>query len=142
MPVTKTSWKKGRSGNPGGRPRSGEELGALLRRIVDRQRFAEKLCELCYAGDVQAMRLMLAYTDGLPIGRAEVEKVEEIQITVTYVKQNNRLGTTSATPGAIEDNSGIEAVQRGLLRAPLGQDGIGDESADPSGARGETGGLV
>jgi hypothetical protein len=38
-------------------------LGALLRQTVDRQRFAEKLCDLCYAGDVQAMRLLLAYTD-------------------------------------------------------------------------------
>ena len=62
MAINKTSWGKGRSGNPRGRPRSGEELGALLRAVVDRKRLAEKLCELCYAGDVQAMRLLLAYT--------------------------------------------------------------------------------
>jgi hypothetical protein len=71
MARNRTSWKKGRSGNPRGRPRSGEELGALLRQLVDRKRFAEKLCELCYAGDIQAMRLLLAYTDGPPQGRLE-----------------------------------------------------------------------
>ena len=132
MALTKTSWKKGRSGNPHGRPRGGEELSAILRQTVDRQRFAEKLCELCYAGDVQAMRLLLAYTDGLPIARAELDSTEGIQITVNYVQQNNRLELTRATPGAIDSSPTIQAVQRPLLRPPLGQDTAGDGSADPS----------
>jgi hypothetical protein len=132
MPVTKSSWQKGRSGNPRGRPRSRDELGELLRQTVDRRRFAEKLCELCYAGDVQAMRLLLSYTDGLPIARAELERSEGIQIMVTYV-QNNWLELTGATPGASENHPGIQAVQRDLLRTPLGQDGAGDGSTDSPG---------
>ncbi len=135
MPITKSSWPKGRSGNPRGRPTSGQELGPLLRNTVDRRRFVEKLCELCYAGDVPAMRLLLSYTDGLPIARAEVEGAEGIQITVTYV-QNNRLEFTGATLGASESNPAVEAVQCGLLRAPVGQDSVGDGSADSSGAEG------
>lgn len=136
MPVTKTSWQKGRSGNPRGRPRSGEELGALLRQMVDRRRFAEKLCELCYAGDVQAMRLLLSYTDGLPVAGDAVEGTQGIQITVSYVQQNNRLELTGTAPGAKQDCPASEAVQRHLLRAPLGQDRAGDGSADsPSPAR-------
>src|SRR5262249_1803114 len=100
MPLTKTSWQAGRIGNPRGRPKSGEELSAVLRQTVDRRRFAKKLCELCYAGDVQAMRLLLSYTDGWPIGRGEIQTMEGIQITVTYVQQNNQLEFTGSASGA------------------------------------------
>src|SRR5579863_1905645 len=98
----KTSWRKGQTGNPRGRPRSEEDLGALLRRTIDRKRFAEKLCDLCYAGDVQAMRLLLAYTDGLPIATAELETSDGLHIEVTYVEQNH-IAVTNAAPGTISD---------------------------------------
>lgn len=133
MAVTKTSWQKGLSGNPRGRPRVGEELGALLRQTVDRQRFAEKLCELCYAGDVQAMRLLMSYTDGLPVGRPETSDTQGIQITVTYVQQNNRIELTSTSSGSSESDPRGEALQRSVLRAPLGQDGPRDGSTDSPG---------
>jgi Family of unknown function (DUF5681) len=136
MSVTRTSWQKGRSGNPRGRPRSGEEMGALLRQTVDRRRFAEKLCELCYAGDIQAMRLLLSYTDGLPIARAENEGLEGIQITVTYVQPNNRTEIAGPTPGARESSPASQAVQRRLLRAPLGQNCAGDGPLDSRGTGG------
>ena len=137
MSINRTSWKKGRSGNPRGRPRSGDELGAILRQLVDRKRFAEKLCELCYAGDIQAMRLLLAYTDGPPQGRLEGDSTTEgIQITVTYVQQNNQFAITSPARGAGSDGLRSETVQRGLLRAPVGQDGPGNGSVDPDGAAG------
>ena len=138
MPVTKTSWKTGRSGNPLGRPRAGEDLAGLLRQTLDRKQFAEKLCELCYAGDIQAMRLLLAYTDGLPVGRVGELDTQGIQVTVTYVEQKNRFELTSASSGASESDPGGEAVQRPLLRAPVGQDNVGDGPTDPSDAGRET----
>ena len=133
MPITKTSWRRGRSGNPRGRPRSGEELGTVLRQIVDRRRFAEKLCELCYAGDVQAMRLLLSYTDGPPFGGSPAEGPEGIQITVKYVQQNNRFELNGAASGAGETDPAVEALQRPVLRATLGQDDARDGSTDPRG---------
>ena len=136
MPRTKTSWPSGLSGNPRGRPRSGEELGAVLREAVDRKRFAEKLCELCYAGDVQAMRLLLSYTDGLPVGRADLSDSEGIQITVTYVQQNNRIELASSSSGAGETDPTGQAVQCAVLRTPMGQDGPRDGPIDSPGAAG------
>jgi hypothetical protein len=134
MPRTKTSWRKGQSGNPRGRPRSGEELGATLRHMVDRKRFAKKLCELCYAGDVQAMRLLLSYTDGLDLARTEGP--EGIQITVNYVQQNNRIEVTGPTPRAGSDNPAVETLQRRLLRPALGENRARDGSTDSSGTEG------
>jgi Family of unknown function (DUF5681) len=136
MAMTKTSWQKGRSGNPRGRPRAGEELGALLRQTIDRKRFAEKLCELCYAGDVQAMRLLLAYTDGPPVGRPDSDSTEEVQIVVSYVKRKNRFRANGTTPDATESNPMCETIQRGLLRAPLGQNDAGNGSVDKRGVAG------
>ena len=133
MPITKTSWQRGRSGNPRGRPRSGEELAAILRQTVDCKRFAEKLCELCYAGDVQAMRLLLSYTDGPPFGRGAEEDTRGVQITVTYVQQNNRVELTGAASGAGQSDPAGETVQCRELRPPLWQDRAGDGSTDPSG---------
>lgn len=135
MPVTRTSWSKGRSGNPRGRPRSGDELGAILRQTVDRKRFAEKLCELCYAGDVQAMRLLLSYTDGPPTAAVDVQDPEGIQITVAYVQQN-RIEIAETTSGTAPTDAASQAVQCRLLRTPVGQDRIGDGSPDPDGSTG------
>ncbi len=135
MPTTKTSWPKGRSGNPRGRRRSGEELAETLRQVVDRRRFAEKLCELCYAGDVPAMRLLLSYTDGPPQPGGQIQDPQGTEIKVTYV-QRNRSEIDDATPGARENNSGGPAIQRRLLRPSLGQDRPGDGSTDSDGSNG------
>ena len=108
----------------------------MLRQTVDRRRFAEKLCELCYAGDVQAMRLLLSYTDGLPIGHAEGQSLEGIQIKVIYVQQNNQLEFTGTASSASQSGSGSETIQCSVSRASLGEDDARDGSIDSRSAGG------
>jgi len=85
MSINRTSWKKGRSGNPRGRPRAGEELGALLRQLVDRKRFAEKLCELCYAGDILRDGLALGRRYGMHLPRRSTRGVTRFTIAVSIL---------------------------------------------------------
>lgn len=59
------------------------------------------------------------------MARAEGEGVEGIQITVTYVQQNNRPEVADITLGASGDNPSGQAVQRHLLRAPLRENNAG-----------------
>ena len=79
------------------------------------------------------MRLLLSYTDGLPVGRAELADPQGIQITVTYVQQNDRIELTSDSSGASETDPGGEAVQRSVLRPPVGQDSVRNGSTDSPG---------
>jgi hypothetical protein len=82
---------------------------------------------------IRAIQLLLAYGYGPP--RAEVEGGDGIVIQVHYVERN-QIAVNGAPSGAIAGGAAGETVQRGLLRSPVGQDGLGDGSADPSGAGG------
>ena len=82
---------------------------------------------------IRAIQLLLSYGYGPP--RSEVERGDAAVIQVTYVERN-QIAINGAAPSATTGNGMGETVQRGLLRAPLGQDGTGNGSADPSGAAG------
>jgi hypothetical protein len=138
---TMSRWRKGQSVNPKGRPKSGTAIAELARRQVERHRLIEKLgsigaAENEYAdGDIDqqlpAIQLLLGYGYGPP--RGESEGREDIQIQVIYV-ETNHIAVTGAAPSATPSHPASETVQRGLLRAPLGQDAAGDGSPDPSGS--------
>ena len=74
---------------------------------------------------------MPSYTHGLPIARAEVEGSEGIQISVTYV-QNNQIAIAGSAPGTNNTDPTSETVQRRLLRSPIREDSARDGSTGPT----------
>ncbi|HEY7339187.1 MAG TPA: DUF5681 domain-containing protein, partial [Bryobacteraceae bacterium] len=90
-------WRKGQSGNPGGRPKRGTAIAELARRQIERHRLIEKLGSIGaraneYADadvdqQLRAIQLLLAYGYGPP--RAENMGGEGIRIQVTYAETNH-----------------------------------------------------
>ena len=130
-------WNKGQSGNPTGRPRNGLAIAELARKEVEKRKLVETLGKIGgrqgeygkvdYGDQLNAIKALLAYGYGPP--RGEIESSEGIVIQVTYVQRNQL--TPAGTPrGAIEGHPGGHEVQRRLLRPPLGQDDLGNGSAD------------
>src|SRR5450631_4275251 len=136
-------WIKGLSGNPKGRPREGTAIAGLARSQVERHKLIEKLggigartgeyTKVDVDQQIRAIQLLLAYGYGPP--RAELEGGYAVVIQVTYVERN-QIAINGAAPGAIVCDAAGETVHRGLLRAPLGEDGTGNGSADPPRAGG------
>lgn len=84
--VTGRGFKPGQSGNPGGRPKARhltEILGAELDKPASKngqtraQRMMERLVTIALTGKrgeaIQAMKLILAYRDGLPVQPVDIE---------------------------------------------------------------------
>src|ERR1039458_6836724 len=135
-------WIKGESGNPKGRPREGTAIAGLARSQVEKHKLIEKLggigaregeyTEVDVDQQIRAMQLLLAYAYGPP--RSELEGGDAVVIEVTYVERN-QIAINGAAPGAIAGGAAGQTVQRGLLRASLGEDGSGDGPVDsPSAA--------
>jgi len=110
-------WQKGGpSPNPCGRPRKGRTISDLLALRLDKQareRFVTGLLEMTTdrydpAIRIAASKLILGYSDGLPIARKEVDG-EIREVRVTYV--NTESGITGAPRGAVENCKTIEAPQ-------------------------------
>jgi len=102
----------------------------LARSQVQRHKLVEKLArigtrqgeyrEVGVDQQIRAIQLLLSYGYGPP--RGEHDGGEGVVIQVTYVEKN-RIDITGATYGAVAGGAGSQTVQRGVLRAPVGEDG-------------------
>ena len=99
MPVTSTSWKKGQSGNPRGRPRRGSCLADLLRRELDRadsagvphkQAIVSRLVELACEGSLPAIQQIFDRLEGRPTQRQEVGGTEGGPLLVGRMSDEER----------------------------------------------------
>jgi len=105
--VSPHGWKKGQSGNPGGRPRSGRSLTDQLQNFISRQSItladgtvltgkdvvAYCLVQSAMRGDVQAQKYIYDRIDGTPV--ATVRDITErdpanAQIQVTFVPPSGK----------------------------------------------------
>lgn len=74
--VTETSWIKGQSGNPNGRPKKEISITEILRNYLEnvpageektyKELFVRKLVDLSIRGDIAAMKLIFSYLEGIP----------------------------------------------------------------------------
>lgn len=87
-----TSWKPGQSGNPRGRPRSGEALSDCLRRELEKpapekvngststcaEAVAAALVRLAIGGDVRAIGLLFARVEGAPPAHVSISNLSVV----------------------------------------------------------------
>jgi hypothetical protein len=151
MRDTNGRWLRGASANPRGRPRTGLAISELARSEIEKHKLVETLGNIgARAGEyakadfddqLRAIALLLSYGYGPP--RAELTGGSEgVLIQIQYVENHNSTHVTEATPGAIEDRSGIEAFQRHGLRAAVRQIDAGDRPHHSAGLDGEANSLV
>jgi hypothetical protein len=98
---TRTSWPKGKSGNPGGRTKKSKEIEALCQKLLDKAANKNKATEglLAIAEDVahtkaqdriHAWELLMAYAYGRPRQRTEVSGSDEQPLRVVVLPDNGR----------------------------------------------------
>ena len=105
-PPEHTRFKKGKSGNPKGRPKKQEDIYTLLQRVLRRkvrvngedrkipirEALIRKLRELALSGDARAMRLQRQILD--EAGFNEVDPHDPVREKKRIVKGLRRLGFT------------------------------------------------
>jgi hypothetical protein len=103
-PATSTSWKKGTSGNPAGRPPSDKALATALREIVDPHELAKTLYTMalgdgfCELPNLAAIKLIFERLEGLAVASVSVDAV--INPRLEILAELKRIADTEAANDA------------------------------------------
>ena len=76
MAASSTSYHRGKSGNPKGRPRKGYSITETFRDMFCsdpelKAKLARNILDKAIAGDISACKLIWSYVDGLPSANSE-----------------------------------------------------------------------
>jgi len=138
-------WIKGVSGNDLGRPRSA--LAELCRQQITKHGLVavlgsigartgdygtKKKIDVSVNDQVQAIKLLLLYGFGAP--KNEIDS-GDVRIEVSYA-DNRSINVANTTPGTGDDHTGVQAIQRSIVRPEVWQNDPGDGPAHTSGVAG------
>jgi len=90
-------FKKGKSGNPGGRPKEHGRNLKLFLKLLSKERFekiANKTIELAERGDARARQDVFDYGLGKPLQPVDVDMDGKVTITVKYAESGNNPAET------------------------------------------------
>jgi hypothetical protein len=104
-------FKKGHSGNPRGRPRSGQAMTDFIRRelshkdangVPQKRAVARKLIDLALAGDIHAMKYLIDRIDGKPKEMVDMAAKVNTNTEVVKMSREERMKYIIETVGKME----------------------------------------